>query len=184
MDGKENSHVEILCGFVCYTMPFMQNQDKDVKTTDVISAIVDNINQRCDCSFTEHNVLNGVFQCFGTNADSVTFRAGLLGLTDTNSSTLVTYIAEWVGTGQTVLLQNVHYDLDSNCRDEVVIEDLSDPECMQVGSESSSSFTLNAVAAAGITAAAILVVVVLACATIVVVVFVRRHHISSAKLQR
>ena len=125
--------------------------------------------------------MNGVFQCFGSSADSVTYRARLLGLADINSTTLVAYVAEWVTTGQTVLLQNVHFLLDRNCEDEVLINEFSDPECSQAKSESSQP--LNTGTAAGITAAAILVAILLVGFVIVLVVFLRRRHHAKVTLQ-
>ena len=94
-----------------------------------MTAVVDAINTRCNCSFTRNGVLDGVFQCFDSESNSVTFRGRLRGLAVTNSSTLASYVTQWVATGAAVLLQNVFFHLDSRCRDEVVIEDLLNPEC-------------------------------------------------------
>ena len=106
-----------------------QDENEEAKLADILTAVVDAINTRCNCSFTENSVLDGVFQCFNSESNSVTFRGRLRGLAVTNSSTLAGYVTEWVASGAAVLLQNVFFKLDSQCRDEVVIKDLLSPEC-------------------------------------------------------
>ena len=160
---------------------FLQDQDQEIKLTDINSAIVDNINKRCSCGFTDDRISNGAFQCFGSNADSVTFRAHLVGLADVTSTALAAHIAEWVATSPTVLLQNVHFLLDSNCQDEVVIEDIQGPECVQTTSEHSF---LNTGTAAGITAAAILTAVLLVGGVTMLIVYFRKRHYSKIILKR
>ena len=159
----------------------MKDQDEEIKLADITSAVVDNINSRCGCGFTADRVLNGAFQCFSSNADSVTFRAHLLGLADVTSTTLATYIAEWVATNPTVLLRNVHLLLDSNCQDEVIIDDIQGPECEQTKSKSSS---LGTGAVAGITAGAILTAVFLVCGAFTLALFLRRRHRDKVTLNR
>ena len=73
------------------------------------SAIVENINKRCSCSFTINNVLYSTFQCFETNSDSVTFRGGLQGLVGVNSSVLAGYVVAWVASGDNVTLTGDQY---------------------------------------------------------------------------
>ena len=164
-----------------HNITFVKDQDEEIKLADITSSVVDNINSRCGCGFTADRILNGAFQCFGSNADSVTFRAHLVGLADVTSTTLATYVAEWVAMDPTVLLQNVHFLLDSNCQDEVIINDILDPECVQVMAESSS---LGTGAAAGITAAAILTAVLLVGGVIMLAVFLRRRHQEKVTLDR
>ena len=121
-------------------------------------------------------MIEGVFQCFGFNSDSVTFRGGLRGLANVDSSTLAGHVAAWVATGPTILLQNVHFQLDSGCQDEVVIEDLLRPECAPTAVGGSSSGSLSAGAAAGVTITSIVVVVALVAIVFVIVVYWRRWH--------
>lgn len=106
-----------------------QDENEEAKLADILTAVVDAISTRCNCSFTEDSVLDGVFQCFNSESNSVTFRGRLRGLAVTNSSTLAGYVTEWVATGAAILLQNSFFHLDSRCRDEVVIKDLLSPEC-------------------------------------------------------
>ena len=90
-------------------------------------AIIDNVNRRCSCSFTNNGVVNGTFQCFGSNSDSVTFRGRLRGLANVNSSVLAGFVEAWVASEDNVTLQGVQLQFDHACLDEVVIEDLNGP---------------------------------------------------------
>lgn len=153
--------------------------------------MVDNINKRCDCEFTEDGVVDGVYLCFSANADSVTFRGALRGMANVDSATLAGYVIEWVSTGQTVLIRNIHYVLDSSCKDEVVIDDLTNPECRQ-GTDSESSSFLSTGVAAGISTGAILVVIFLVVGSFVVAVVIKirrsgrydiRRYVHTAKMQ-
>ena len=102
----------------------------------------------------------------------MTFRAGLRGLADVSSTSLAAHVTEWVSTGQTVLIQNVHYVIDSRCKEEVVIDDLSRPECATQATGRQSG-TLSTGETAGITAGAILLVVLSIGISIVVAVVLK-----------
>ena len=108
---------------------FHQEENKEEKVADVTSAIVHNINVRCNCSFTSNSLLDGEFYCFDMDSISVTYRGRLRGLAKVNSSNLTAYVAAWVATGGTILLHNIIFHLDSRCMGEVVIKDLLSPEC-------------------------------------------------------
>ena len=122
---------------------FIQNENEDAKLTDMKFAIVKNVNMRCSCSFTNGSVLYSRFECFGSNSDSVTFRGGLRGLVDVNSSVLEQYVVAWVASGDNVTLQGAQYKFDSDCLDEVIIEDLDGPECGIVSKTDSGSLTIG-----------------------------------------
>ena len=157
-------------------MFIFQARDEEPKLDDIISAIVDNINKRCDCSFTRDSVVGSVFQCFGPKSDSVTFRGGLRGLGDASSSALADHVAAWVATGQALLLQNVHYLLDSSCGNDVVIEDLLSPECGATVTEGESKSSLSAGGAVGVTIAVLVVLLAVVVTGLVIFMYWRRRH--------
>lgn len=106
-------------------------------------------------------------------------------MADVNSTVIAAYVVDWVATGQTVFLQGIHFLIDSNCKDDVVIDDLSSPECTEkIAEDSSSSQQLDTGSAAGITAAAILVVVTLAILVIISVVLLRRRYHAKVTLRQ
>ena len=164
---------------------FLQNQENVLKLTDLISATVDNINQQCDCSFSQDGVVDGEFRCFELNADDVTFRAALRGLAQVSSSVLAGYVQQWVASGATVVIQNVRLPLDSNCRDAVIIDSREELECAPAASGTSQG--LNTGAAAGISAASVLVAVVIVAIIVLLIVFVcrrRRAHVTLTNLKK
>jgi hypothetical protein len=117
--------------------PSWIEENKEEKVADMTSALVHNINARCNCSFTSNGLLDGEFYCFDTDSKSVTYRGRLRGLARVNSSNLTAYVAAWVATGGTILLHNIIFHLDSRCTGEVVIKDLLSPECAPTNVEGS-----------------------------------------------
>lgn len=113
----------------------------------------------------------------------MTFRAGLRGLADVNSTALAGLVTEWVSTGQTVLIGNVHYVIDSSCSDEVVIDDLSKPECTEA-TVTQSAASLSSGQTAGITAGTILLVVLLVGISILLAVVLRKRHKGHYRITR
>ena len=107
-------------------------------------AVVDNVNIRCNCSFTDDGVLYRTFQCFGFNSDSVTFRGGLRGLADVNSSVLAEYVLAWVASEDNVTLQGVQFKFDNSDMDEEVdIEDRCGSECATTAKPDSPTVSLT-----------------------------------------
>ena len=99
---------------------------------------------RCNCSFTDDGVLYRRFQCFGFNSDNVTFRGGLRGLADVNSSVLAEYVLAWVASEDNVTLQGVQFKFEhSDMDEEVVIEDRCGSECATTAKPDSPTASLS-----------------------------------------
>ena len=111
----------------------------------------------------------------------MTFRAILRGTAAASSLVLASHVADWVATGQTILLQNVHFKLESECQEEVVIEELLSPECAPpraVGDSSSFRvLSLGIEAVVGVSAAGLLVVAGLIVSVVVIITCWRRHRL-------
>lgn len=127
-----------------------------------------------------------MFQCFGSVSDSVTFRGSLRGTAAVTSSALAGHVAAWVATGQTILLQNVHFKLESQCSDEVVIENPLSPECAprSVGDSSSSTGPFGAGSAVGVTIAAVVTVAGLVVMLLVAVMCWRKKRLRKVDVGR
>ena len=136
-------------------------------------AIVDNINRSCSCSFTKKSVLYSSFQCFDSNSDSVTFRGGLRGLVDVNSTVLAGYVVAWVKSEDNMTLQGVQYQFDSDCLDKVLIEDIQGPECAPTAEVDGLSGSLNTGEAFAV--AVVIVLVVGAVVTTLVLIICLRY---------
>ena len=111
----------------------------------------------------------------------MTFRGLLRGTAAASSLVLASHVADWVATGQTILLQNVHFRLESECQDEVVIEELLSPECAPpraTGDPSSSRvLSLSLEAVVGVSAGGLLVVAGLIVSVVVIITCWRRHRL-------
>ena len=92
------------------------------------SAIVTNVEERCQCGITRSNITSDGFRCFPGSTDAVTYR-GEIRLTDTeNVFDLITHIEEWTAEGVSILVQRVFIEVDSSCR--VAIESFNEEECL------------------------------------------------------
>ena len=136
-------------------------------------AIVDNVNERCTCSFTNSSVLYTTFHCFDSNSDSVTFSGGLQGLLEVNSSVLAKYVVDWVKSEDNVTLQGVEYKFDHSDLNDIVIRDQCGPECGSTAEPESPSSFLNAGEVVGVVIAVI--VVLSAVVGLLVIIIVWSH---------
>ena len=86
-----------------------------------------NVEQRCQCGFTQDQITKSAFQCFPDSPQAVTYRAVLHGTTSAFSAEIISHIEQWVSEGVTISIQNVLINIDTNC----VIEITSnrDREC-------------------------------------------------------
>ena len=72
--------------------------------------------------------MDPVFQCFGVEADEVTFRAQLFATIRANTSQIIAYMNHWINGGSAVVnIDNILYTPDPNCV--VAIQSVNDPEC-------------------------------------------------------
>ena len=72
--------------------------------------------------------MDPVFQCFGVEADEVTFRAQLFATTQANTSQIISYMNQWINRGSAVVnIGNILYTPDPSCA--VAIQSVNDPEC-------------------------------------------------------
>ena len=113
----------------------------------------------------------------------MTFRGGLRGLAGVTSSDLADHVADWVATGQAILLQNVHFVLDTNCRSQVVIDDLLSPECAPPAADKSSGEALGAAGAAGVSIAALLMAIAVVVVALVILYCRRQHSLKTVQVQ-
>ena len=138
----EGMFIHIACISLCtYLKPFSQEIDPDEKINDIITAIINSIEEICQCGFSVQSFndidTTAAFQCFDDSPTAVTFRGELGAALRANSSQLITYLEQWVSTTPTIVVQRSRLAVDSTCR--VLIEDFNEPECVKVDSESEGS---------------------------------------------
>ena len=155
----------------------MQNENANSKVEAVSAAIVSNINQRCQCGLSHKNITDGVFRCFSSSPQAVTFRAILYGTAKASSSEIISLIEEWISIDVTIPVLSVLINIDSRCT--ATISSFDDGEC-QLNSKPPRNG--NVLVIIGGSVSAVLLVLVLVCVTIIIMVllllwFRKRHQV-------
>ena len=144
------------------------------------SAIVINIEERCQCGFTQSTITSDGFRCFPGSTDAVTYR-GEIHETDTaNVFDLMTHIEEWTAEGVSILVQRVFIEVDSSCR--VVIESFNENECLPRTITTSESPRIAIIG--GAVSAVVLVLILIICiVAITMVILVLKSRKALYKLE-
>ena len=105
-----------------------------MKTEDITTAVLKQLTLSCiDCDITSLVIDTPSFACFPESPTSVTYRARLLGTSETDSSSLISLIEEWVSGGTSLIITGVLMKVDSKCS--VGISSLSEGGCHQPPSD-------------------------------------------------
>ena len=74
-----------------------------------------NVEQRCQCGFTQNQITSSAIQCFLDSPQAVTYRAILHRTANASSSNIISHIEQWISEGPAISVQNVLIDIDTNC---------------------------------------------------------------------
>ena len=101
--------------------------------------IVEGVEDLCQCGFTADQIVNGAFRCFTPDSKNVTFRGGLLGTSDssTTSLSLASFIQEWAEAQDAIPVQGLQLNIVDTCA--VVIGTLDEEECRPIPTEGPTS---------------------------------------------
>ena len=125
---------------------YLQGIDRNAKLNDITNAVVQNVNQRCQCGLSAECITEGAFQCFENSDQQVTFRARLCGTAQTNTSLLLAHLKTFVSqTDSTIAVQGVRLDVDSSCP--VFIHSFGDPQCTITTTSDSTAAIIGGVVA-------------------------------------
>ena len=154
----------------------MQGIATSAKLTDIANAIIQNINQHCQCGLSGESITDGAFQCFESSEQQVTLRARLHGTAQVTSSQLVAYLDIFVSQADsTIAVQGLRLDVNRSCS--VVINSFGDPQCT-TATTSDSTTTMapqpDTVAIIGGVVAVIVVVVMTIIIVALIAAFVTR----------
>ena len=106
----------------------MQGVATSAKLNDITNALVQNINQLCECRFSAEHITDGAFQCFESSDQQVTFRARLHGTAQVTSSQLVAYLETFANQADsTTAVQGLRLNVDRSCS--IVINSFGNPQC-------------------------------------------------------
>ena len=96
----------------------MQDERRTEKFIDIVSAVVQQVQMRCSCNFTETNIRNNEFSCRSI-ANTVVFRAEIIYTTSQQgryrAENLVTLVSEWAQSGTSIVADSTRLDIDSTC---------------------------------------------------------------------
>ena len=99
-----------------------------MKLEIITSAVLEQLTIMCaECGITSDIIDTPSFACFSESPTSVTYRARLLGTSETDSGSLISLIEEWVSGGAGIIMTGVLVTVDSECL--VAISSLSEGEC-------------------------------------------------------
>ena len=99
-----------------------------MKTEDITSAILKQLTISCtECDIITLVIDTPSFACFSESPTSVTYRAGLKSISETDSGSLISLIEDWVSGGTSIIVTGVLMTVDSKCS--VAISSLSEGEC-------------------------------------------------------
>ena len=119
-------------------IPVVQSTERMEKLRDIAIAVLEEVTDSCaDCGITNDIIDKQSFSCFPESPTYVTYRARLEGTSETNSSSLISLIEEWVSSGASIIVTGVLMTVDSECS--VAISSLSEGECEAPTSDHTSS---------------------------------------------
>ena len=106
-----------------------QSTERDMKLEIITSAVLEQLTIMCtECGITSDIIDRPSFACFPESPTSVTYRARLLGTSETDSGSLISdLIEDWVSGGASIIVTGVLMTVDSKCS--VAISSLSEGEC-------------------------------------------------------
>ena len=94
---------------------------------DITSAILQVVQDSCQCVYGQSEVDGELFRCFDGSEDSVTYRARLLATAEVDTQSLVSSLEEFVRAGNSVMVESAALMVDSDCG--VEVSSLRQEEC-------------------------------------------------------
>ena len=94
---------------------------------DITSAILQLVQDSCQCVYGQSEVDGELFRCFDGSEDSVTYRARLLATTEVDTQSLVSSLEEFVRAESSVVVESAALMVDSDCS--VEVSSLRQEEC-------------------------------------------------------
>ena len=142
---------------------------------DITSAILQVVQDSCQCVYGQSEVDGELFRCFDGSEDSVTYRARLLATAEVDTQSLSSYLEEWVAAGSSVVVGGVVLSVDEDCSGEIA-DLLQEEEGCRAEGTSSDSTGVVAGAVVGATVAVLAVATVAVLIIVVIVILKRRYE--------
>ena len=148
------------------------------KSNELVTILVQAVEQTCECGFTRDHITEGAFQCFPESQQHVTFRASLTEARDTVSQAtsppqLITYIEQWASSTQTIAIRGIRLAINTSCS--LVIKTFDSPQCPNTN-PTSSRLPTGAVIGISVGVIVVALVVVTLVVTVIIMACVLRRH--------
>ena len=136
---------------------------------DVTSAILQVVQDSCQCAYGQSEVDGELFRCFDGSEDSVTYRARLLATAEVGTQSLVSSLEQWVAAGSSVVVGGVALTVDAGCSVEISDRLQKEAEC---GAEQTDETDHTAAVAGAVVGGVLAVLIVAAIITTIVIIIV------------
>ena len=149
------------------------------KIEDIGNAIAQNVAQLCRCEFNSTLLLNSHLRCFDESPQIVTFRSQLSETSQTSTVELVSYIEQWIGDIEGVIVDGVFLGFQTTCS--LVINSLDAVECP--GGSTDANDNLGGIVGGVMAAVLLFILVGVAIVTLIVFYIKKQRAIMILKRQ-
>ena len=108
----------------------LQEEKREQKFADIITAIVQSVKESCSCTFSQANVQNREFSCRSIE-NTVVFRAEIIydnpEQNGYRARDLVKFVSAWAQRGTSIVVDSTRLDVDPACPTQ--LESLQDGDC-------------------------------------------------------
>ena len=162
---------------------FLQISTENSIKLFIRSAVVDTVQDYCECRFLDSFITNESLFCDTQNPTQVVYRAKLFNFGSISSTQIVSWIEDWVLNGASVTIGLVLVTFDPTCP--VPLNSINDGICELPATMSTSTPTIvttQSTSSVGVIAGSALAVVFIALTSIVLIIIVTFYfHLKSKK---
>ena len=142
---------------------------------DVTSAILQVVQDSCQCVYGQSEVDGKLFRCFDGSEDSVTYRARLLATAEVGTQSLVSSLEQWAAAGSSVMVERgVALTVDADCSVEISDRLQKEAECGAEQTDEADHTAAVAGAVVGGVLAALIAAAIITTIVIIIVIVMRR----------
>ena len=156
---------------IIFLFAFLQDERRAQKFVDIVSAVVQQVQMRCSCNFTETNIQNYEFSCRSIE-NTVVFRAEIiytsLQQAKYRAENLVTLVSEWVQSETSIAVDSTRLDVDPTCPTQ--LRSFQDGDCVLTDTTGTGGGNVATFASLGVVAGVVCVLLIIC--TIIIVIFV------------
>ena len=142
-----------------------------------MSAVVQQVQMRCSCNFTETNIQNYEFSCRSIE-NTVVFRAGIiytsLQQARYRAENIVTLVSGWAQSGTSIVVDSTRLDVDPACPTQ--LGSFQDGDCVWTDTPGTVGGNVATFASLGVVVGVVCVLLIICIIIIIFVVQRKRKH--------